>query len=259
MNLYAGLLLPALAVAVMFFATMKNITAWEARGYDARKIAWKKTAIISALVGYAMGAGSFLLGSDSNALVSTTLAFGGYLMVFASTTDIMLLKIPSETTTVATIAGSLLFLYSLPNLVPENYMSIAFWAIFIVTMKIFTFIRWLGDGDDKIIVAFFFLYSWWMPPTDFSLGIIVITILGLLTSFVAKFFNLGVKKKVSETSKWNPETGKMEAAPLEVHEVEKDTKKKSKEKNFFPFGPAILIGFSLTALYSSFASYLPPF
>lgn len=252
-----------LANLIMGGASRLWVPAWKKRGYDDRPIRWNLLIIISALIGMSVGAVAFL-GSE-NWATSTAVSIVGYLAVFSSTVDILLLRIPSEPTKLAGLLGAILFLAALPTVGPENYMSLVFWGLVLVVFGVCSWLRYLGDGDMKIFTAFFFLLAWWMPPNDMTASMIVLVVFGFITRGLAAMFNIGVDKSVAQQTKWNPETQKMEALDTsqqagDVHEAGRAEKRKTKSKNrkFFPFGPAILVSFLGVAIFSSYNSIIVP-
>lgn len=245
---------------IMSVFSISRIGAWKKRGYDARDIRWKLLIAISAIVGIGLGMISYL-GSE-NAYVSATISIAGYLTVFASTTDIMLLKIPEEPTRLATFLGAILFLLSIPTLIPENYLTLGLWGSAVIIFGICSFVGYLGDADQKLFVMYFFLFAWWLPPTDLVVAIFGMCIIGLFTTSFAKMLNIGVEKSVYDKMVWNPESRKMEAvstARTETLESRSEIRKsKGKVKKFFPFGPAILLSFIGVAIFSSYNSIVIP-
>lgn len=235
-----------------------KIDSWKERGFDSRPIRWNLIIGIAALAGVGMGMLSYL-GSE-NPYVSATIVIGGYLMVFSSVIDIMLLKIPTEPTRVASLLGALLFLCCIPSLVMENYLSLAAWGIIILIFGVCSLTGALGDADMKIFIAFFFLFAWWMPPMDIVAAIFLMMVMGLVTRGLASILNIGVKKNLSDQSRWNPETGKLEpynANKIDTLKTRKERRlAKGKKRTFFPFGPSILVSFVGVAIYSSFNSIL---
>lgn len=240
------------ATLLMSIHSLTRINAWKERGFDARDIRWKLIISIAGIVGTGAGVLSYM--GSGNMYTSATIAIAGYLMAFASTVDVMLLKIPSEPTQLSALLGAVLFYFSIPSLIPENYMSLFFWGIVLIAFGVCTLLRMLGDADMKIFIAFFFLFAWWLPPTELIVATLLMAVLGLVTSVLAKIFNLGVEKTLDEAMRWNPETRKNEAIPATTR-VEKNKKKKRK---FFPFGPSILVAFVSVAIYASYNSIIIP-
>lgn len=248
------------ANVIMAALSFMKIEAWKQRGYDARPIKWNLLIGLSALIGTALGIFGYM-GSE-NPYASATIAIGGYLMVFSSTVDIMLLKIPSEPTKMAGFLGAILFLLSIPTLIPENYLALAFWGFIIIVFGICSFLGYLGDADMKIFVAFFFLFAWWIPPMEMTAALLLMAVGGLITTMLARFFNIGVEKSIGDRSRWNPETQSMESystARTESLSTRREKRKaKGKTHKFFPFGPAILVAFVGIAVFSSFNSIIIP-
>lgn len=254
------LLLSLGANIIMAGLSFLKIDAWKTRGFDAREIRWSLLIIISAIVGTGLGVFSYV-GSE-NPYTSTTIAIAGYLMVFSSVVDIMLLKIPSEPTKMAGFLGGVLFLFSIPTLIPENYLSLAFWALIIAVFGICSMLNYLGDADMRIFVAFFFLFAWWIPPTELTTSLLLMSILGLTTTLLSRFFNIGVEKSLKERTRWNPDTAKMESYSTQqtksISGRKAKRKAEGKKHKFFPFGPAILIAFVAIAIFASFNSIVIP-
>lgn len=240
------------ATLIMSIHSLTRIKAWKERGFDARDIRWKLIISIAGIVG--TGIGFFAYMGSGNMYTSATIAIAGYLMVFASTIDVMLLKIPSEPTQLSSLLGAVLFYFSIPSLIAENYMSLFFWGIILIAFGVCSLLRMLGDADMKIFIAFFFLFAWWLPPTELIVATLLMAILGLVTSVLANFFNLGVEKTLKESMKWNPETKRNEAVKTTTR-VEKN---KTKTRKFFPFGPSILVAFVGVAIYASYNSIIIP-
>lgn len=246
-----------LACLIMAVVSAFNIQAWEERGFDARPIRWGVLILVSTLFGIAVGFVSFL--GTENPLTSASVAIAGYLTVFASTVDVLLLRIPSEPTKMASALGAVLFLIALPTLIPENYLSLLFWGIIILVFGVCSLLGYLGDADMRIFVSFFFLFAWWLPPTEIIAAIFLMALLGFVTRLL---FNIGVEKSISQRAKWNPETQRMEAhssalSPPELEKVQ-TSGKAAKTHKFFPFGPAILVSFLGVAIFASFNSIIIP-
>lgn len=249
--LYLAIVMMAMTVLSLF-----KKKAWKSRGYDARPIAWNWVIASSAVLGFGLGFVSWL-GSE-NAILAASVSVAGYLTLFASVTDIMLLKIPSEPTYMAQIMGAIMFIASFPVLIPENFITLIFWAFMILVLGFASFLGYMGSADLKILVAFFLLFGWWLPPTLVIVAMFIMCALGFITSGLAKIFNLGVEKNRLQTTKWNPETQRNEAVGdlVEDDEQEKPSNGKSKKKTFFPFGPSILLAFTGIAVYTSYSSIL---
>lgn len=240
------------SILLISIHSLTRIKAWKERGFDKREIRWKLIIGIAGIVG--TGVGIFAYMGSGNMYTSTTIALAGYLMVLASTIDVMLLKIPSEPTQLASLIGSVLFFFSIPSLVSENYMSLFFWGVVLVGFGVCSLLRMLGDADMKIFLAFFFMFAWWLPPTELIVATLLMAILGLATSVLAKIFNLGVEKTLKESTRWNPETKRNEA----VKATTRVEKSKMKKRKFFPFGPSILVAFVSVAVYASYNSIIIP-
>lgn len=254
------LLLSLGATIIMAGFSFSQIGAWKQRGFDAREIKWEVLIAISAIFGLGVGVFSYL-GSE-NPYSSATIAIAGYLLVFASTTDILLLKIPSEPTKLAALLGTFLFLFSIPTLIEENYLSLIFWGILLLVFGICSMLGYLGDADMRLFITFFFLFAWWVPPTELTVALLLMAVLGLVTRGLAAIFDIGVDKAVGDRAKWDPSTGKMEAQSSVNIDGMKSRKErrvaKGKKRKFFPLGPAILMAFVGVAIFASFNSIIIP-
>lgn len=253
----SAILLMVIVNSLMAGHSLWKIKKWKERGFDARNIRWKLIIFIGFLVGNGIGILAYM--GSGNMYTSATVGISGYLMVLASVIDIMLTRIPSEPARLATFLGGVFFLISVPNLIMENYLSLGFWGIILVVFAICVYFRVMGDADMLIFVAFFFLFAWWLPPTEITVALFVMLILGLLTSGLAQVFNIGVEKQIRSSMKWNPETQRMEEVlSKETHTRKGKRIKEGKKRKFFPFGPAILVSFTAVALYASYTSIIIP-
>lgn len=257
--LLISILMSTLACLMMAGLSALKIRDWKERGFDARPIRWGLLILISTVFGVAVGTLSFL-GSE-NALTSTTVAVGGYLTVLASTVDVLLLRIPSEPTKTASVIGAVLFIIALPTLIAENYMSLLFWGLVIAVFGVCSLLGYLGDADMRIFVSFFFLFAWWIPPTELTVALLLMSVFGLFTRVLSSAFNIGVDKALHEKTRWNPETQKMEpvsAPSVDESEARKHKRKAQRTHKFFPFGPAILVSFLGVSVFASFNSIIAP-
>lgn len=240
---------PVLVALLLTGIAYLSKNSWLKRGYDRRPVKWGALITASALVAVALGEIVSVISHSGS--IGGSVAAMGFLLVFSSVTDLMLLKIPSEPTMLAQAIGAALFVINANRITTEGFITVGFFAVILLILWVTSFMRLLGGGDYRILTAIFLLFAWWMPPTLMAVALLGMAALGLVTSLMAHLFGFGVKKTTGESTRWNPETGKNEA----VASNEKD--QKGKKRTFFPFGPSILVAFTVVAMVAAFTSELP--
>lgn len=259
----------ALAIAFGFAAlSFWKIPAWQGRGFGDRNFNWKLVIGLSVLSSLGTSYLAYWL-SGGSLYSSLTVGVLGYLLVLSSTTDLALMKIPSEPTTLAQWIAVPAIVWLWPSLDYDDKLSMVVWFGILTIFAVLSLMRRFGWADVKLMFAFGTLLAWWVGPLSMMLAFLGSAIIALLMIPVLKMLGLTIKKTTSETTVWNTETQKLEATDRDTEvDVEEETHvdmtistptlepavttaKKKKKHTYVPFGPALLLAFVAMGIVSS--------
>lgn len=204
-------------------------------------VPWSRVVLLSSVVGFAGAAGFHaVLSETAPAPLSQAIITAGGLLSFmvmmTAITDYLLYKIPKRVTqltmllgTVAVSAASLAAGSLMPLFVALGCMVIPF---------LLMFTRGIGMGDIRLYAMTAILLPWWMGIQMYVYGLIAGVIVGLLSFAIARVLKVGAQREM-----------KPGVIDKLVHGMRRKELPEKVTKRVLPFGPAILIGFLLAAVY----------
>lgn len=204
-------------------------------------VPWSRVVLLSSVVGFAGVAGFHAVISETvpAQLSQAIITAGGllsFMVMMTAITDYLLYKIPKRVTqltmllgTVAVSAASLAAGSLMPLLVALGCMLIPF---------LLMFTRGIGMGDIRLYAMTAILLPWWMGIQMYVYGLIAGVIVGLLSFAIARVLKVGAQREM-----------KPGVIDKLVHGMRRKELPEKVTKRVLPFGPAILIGFLLAAVY----------
>lgn len=204
-------------------------------------VPWSRVVLLSSVVGFAGAAGFHAVISETvpAPLSQAIITAGGllsFMVMMTAITDYLLYKIPKRVTqltmllgTVAVSAASLAAGSLMPLLVALGCMLIPF---------LLMFTRGIGMGDIRLYAMTAILLPWWMGIQMYVYGLIAGVIVGLLSFAIARVLKVGAQREM-----------KPGVIDKLVHGMRRKELPEKVTKRVLPFGPAILIGFLLAAVY----------
>lgn len=204
-------------------------------------VPWSRVVLLSSVVGFAGVAGFHAVISETVPahLSQAIITAGGllsFMVMMTAITDYLLYKIPKRVTqltmllgTVAVSAASLAAGSLMPLLVALGCMLIPF---------LLMFTRGIGMGDIRLYAMTAILLPWWMGIQMYVYGLIAGVIVGLLSFAIARVLKVGAQREM-----------KPGVIDKLVHGMRRKELPEKVTKRVLPFGPAILIGFLLAAVY----------
>lgn len=204
-------------------------------------VPWSRVVLLSSVVGFAGVAGFHAVISETvpAPLSQAIITAGGllsFMVMMTAITDYLLYKIPKRVTqltmllgTVAVSAASLAAGSLMPLLVALGCMLIPF---------LLMFTRGIGMGDIRLYAMTAVLLPWWMGIQMYVYGLIAGVIVGLLSFAIARVLKVGAQREM-----------KPGVIDKLVHGMRRKELPEKVTKRVLPFGPAILIGFLLAAVY----------
>lgn len=204
-------------------------------------VPWSRVVLLSSVVGFAGAAGFHAVISETvpAPLSQAIITAGGllsFMVMMTAITDYLLYKIPKRVTqltvllgVVAVSAASLAAGSLMPLLVALGCMLIPF---------LLMFTRGIGMGDIRLYAMTAILLPWWMGIQMYVYGLIAGVIVGLLSFAIARVLKVGAQREM-----------KPGVIDKLVHGMRRKELPEKVTKRVLPFGPAILIGFLLAAVY----------
>lgn len=248
-----------IATGMALFSKWK-VAAWKKRDFGTRDFKWNLLIGISAVLSFAFAHLGYFL--SSNLWVSSAIGMLAFLVVLSSVTDLALMKIPSELTTLAQYTPIPFIIALWPSFDYYDHLSMIMWAVIVFVFFVLSLMRLFGFADVKLLFAFGTLLSWWAGPEYMMYALLGASALALLAMPVTSRFGYGLKKTLKDTTTWNAEEKKLEAvsriAPEELDGLNRkqSRKKRGKKKTFLPFGPALLVSYLVMALIAASTVYV---
>lgn len=187
------------------------------------EVPWNRLVVISGIFAFIVASVTYLY--SSLLLPSFAVAIVSYLVPLVFYTDYKIYKIPRRVSRFAYgVAAILPVLYALSV---HSWTPIIMVGLSLLVPLVFLFARGMGMGDVRLFILFAFALPWWVGIYGMlvAMGISVV-----IQTFVFIFGAMMGKGK--------------------MHKV-KGITGKEKEKRALPFGPALLIGFLMVALWQT--------
>lgn len=204
-------------------------------------VPWSRVVIMSSIAGFAGLAAFHAIISEAvpTQLAQAIMMSGGvlaFMTVTTAITDYTLYKIPKRVTQVAVLLG--VVTVSLASLAAGSLMPlfVALGCMLIPFLLMFT--RGIGMGDIRLYVMTAILLPWWMGIQMYVYGLIAGVVVGLISFAIARVLKVGARREM-----------KPGAFDKLVYGLRHKELPEKIEKRVLPFGPAILIGFFLAAVY----------
>jgi Flp pilus assembly protein protease CpaA len=248
-----------LALGLGVFSWLR-VPSWKSREFGQRNFQWKTIIISSSIFSILCSLGLYHV--THSLWVSLSVGLVGYITILASATDLAILKIPHEITTLGSCIPIPFVALFWPSL---DWLSMAIWFGLVLIFAVLSLFGFMGWADVKLLVIFGLAFSWWVGIEYMANALIVAVIIQLILIPLAGPLKLGVKKKIGAKTAWNEETKRMESVIEEPSEddfigesLSRSARKrnlqdnKKKERIHLPFGPALLAAYMVTAIYGSF-------
>lgn len=184
------------------------------------KITWRQITIASSIFGLLFAFIAALLGKTIEAQIS--LLVFTWLFPIVCLTDFKAYKIPRGVSKMVywfgfCLAGSVAVYY-------QNLTTLLFVGLMLIIPFTLMFVNGIGFGDIRLLIGTASLFSWWIGVSAYNYALIGASLLQLLL-FIATV-------KTSHGKYTEPVEGK-------------------KRKRMLPFGPALMLGFIISALFFS--------
>lgn len=269
-----------------------RVSSWNARDFGQLNISWTKTFLASSGISIVVGAIVFLL--LNNPWVGIAIMPMAYMMSLGSFTDMKILKIPLDISILAYLLPIPIMLLSIDS---YGWFSLGIWSAVIALFFFFSWAGAFGLADLRIMILAATSLVWWAGIETVILAFGFSALIQLLIHPFAEKFNLGVLKERKNINDLVEEREKSEYEALSEDEKKEFDEKKAlliqkrvaknktrsklsrkirysryrksimkkrarreKIRRFVPFGPALYVSFTLSAIvYANlFAVYVTP-
>lgn len=204
-------------------------------------VPWPQVVLMSSIAGLAGVAGFHAVTPETlpAQLGQAIITVGGllsFMTMMTAITDYLLYKIPKRVTQLTVLLGAVVV--SAASLAVGSLMPVfvALGCMLIPFMLMFT--RGIGMGDIRLYALTAVLLPWWMGIQMYVYGLIAGVVVGLLSFAIARVLKVGAKREMTP--------GVIDKL---VHKLRRKALPEKITKRVLPFGPAILIGFLLAAVY----------
>lgn len=211
---FTGLVLLSLVITLL---SLKQKPEW----YESEvtsKFSWKKLTLLSGAYGVLLGSVSLLLWG--NIFVAQSIFLVGWLLPIVCVTDFRAYKIPKGVSVITYYAALTLMLVA--SVYSQSWLPLISTGIAFIVPSILAFVRGIGFGDVRLIMLFSFALPWWMGLYNWTMGLLLGAAIQLVVFLVSYATKSGKKIKTSDNGK---------------------------EKKVLPFGPALLVGYTVMAFY----------
>lgn len=204
-------------------------------------VPWLQVVLLSSLAGFAGVAGfRAVIPETVPAQLGLAIITAGGLLSFmtmmTAITDYALYKIPKRVTQLTVLLGVVVI--STASLAVGSLMPlfVALGCLLIPFLLMFT--RGIGMGDIRLYALTAILLPWWMGIQMYVYGLIAGVIVGLLSFAIARVLKVGAQREMTP--------GVIDKI---THRLRRKELPEKITKRVLPFGPAVLIGFLLAAVY----------